>query len=219
MWKACTARSRIKERKNAAPRCINEPYFPDSGSVPPFPAETQEEGEYFFRLKTSGEKAAEDGSNRASGAKRLTNGAKNAIIRQNAAARICLTETGAFFRARELIKSRKLLFADQSAIVRSTSKKKMLPQKFNDQKFLHKSTVVRHFSKRLFYFPYPHVDNIKQWNVEKVRSVFGYREFDDILDEYLALKTGFGEEQGGAARRIVEAETKIQPEKTQENHL
>lgn len=130
-----------------------------------------------------------------------------------------IRETGAFFRARELIKSRKLLFADQSAIVRSTSKKKMLPQKFNDQKFLHKSTVVRHFSKRLFYVPYPHVDNIKQWNVEKVRSVFGYREFDDILDEYLALKTGFGEGQGGAARRIVEAETKIQPEKTQENNL
>lgn len=95
----------------------------------------------------------------------------------------------------------------------------MLPQKFNDRKFLHKSTVVRHFSKRLFYFPYPHVDNIKQRNVEKVRSVFGYREFDDIPDEYLALKTGFGEEQGCAARRIVEAETKIQPEKTQENHL
>lgn len=149
----------------------------------------------------------------------MTNGAKNAIIRQNAAARICPTETGAFFRARELIKSRKLLFADQSAIVRSTSKKKMLPQKFNDRKFLHKSTVVRHFGKRLFYFPYPHVDNIKQRNVEKVRSVFGYREFDDIPDEYLALKTGFGEEQGSAARRIVEAETKIQPEKTQENNL
>ena len=52
-----------------------------------------------------------------------------------------------------------------------------------------------------------------------MRSVFGYREFDDILDEYLALKTGFGEEQGCAARRIVEAETKIQPEKTQENNL
>lgn len=51
-----------------------------------------------------------------------------------------IRETGGrFSAARELIKSRKLLFADQSAIVRSTSKKKMLPQKFNDQKFLHKA--------------------------------------------------------------------------------
>ena len=124
-----------------------------------------------------------------------------------------IRETGAFFRARELIKSRKLLFADQSAIVRSTSKKKMLPQKFNDQKFLHKSTVVRHFSKRLFYFPYPHVDNIKQWNVEKVRSVFKYREFDDVLNEYLALKASFEKacaaktENGAEERRILETES------------
>ena len=64
-----------------------------------------------------------------------------------------IRETGALEKARELIKSKKLPFADQSAIIRSTGKKKMLPQRFNDQKFLHKWTVVRHFSKRLFYFP------------------------------------------------------------------
>lgn len=102
-----------------------------------------------------------------------------------------IRETGLLQKARGQIKSRKLMFADQSAIVRSTTKKKMLPQKFNDQKYLHKSTVVRHFSKRLFYFPYPHTDNIKQWHVEKVRSVFRYHQFDDILEEYLALKAGF----------------------------
>ena len=89
-------------------------------------------------------------------------------------------ETGLLCKARALIKKKKLPFADQSAIIRSTAKKKMLPQKFNDQKFLHKHTVVRHFSKRLFYFPYPHTDNIKQWHVEKVRKVFGYTCFDDI---------------------------------------
>ena len=70
----------------------------------------------------------------------------------------------------------------------------MLPQRFNDQKFLHKHTVVRHFSKRLFYLPYPHTDNIKQWHVEKVHKVFGYHQFDDILNEYLALKAEFEKE-------------------------
>jgi len=55
--------------------------------------------------------------------------------------------TGLFASARELIRTKKLLFADQSAIFRSTTKKKMLPQRFNDQRFLHKTTVVRHFSK------------------------------------------------------------------------
>ena len=68
--------------------------------------------------------------------------------------------TELYKKSRELIKTKKLLFADQSAIYRSTTRKKMLPQKFNDQKFLHKHTVVRHFSKRLFYLPYPHTANI-----------------------------------------------------------
>ena len=97
-------------------------------------------------------------------------------------------ETGLFEKARELIKIKKLTFADQSAIIRSTTKRKVLPQKFNDQKFLHKSTVVRHFSKRLFYFPYPHTENIKQWHIERMKKVFKYTQFDDILDEYLEWK-------------------------------
>lgn len=96
--------------------------------------------------------------------------------------------TGLFEKARNLIKAKKLPFADQSAIYRSTTKKKMLPQKFNDQKFVHESTVVRHFSKRLFWLPYPHTDNIKQWHVTKVHAVFHYNQFDDVLFEYIYLK-------------------------------
>lgn len=102
-----------------------------------------------------------------------------------------IKNTGLLCKARALIKTKKLTFADQSAIIRSTTKKKMLPQRFNDQKFLHKHTVVRHFSKRLFWLPYPHTENIKQWQVEKIHSVFGYRQFDDILNEYLELKKEF----------------------------
>ena len=105
-----------------------------------------------------------------------------------------IKKTGLFEKARTLIKNKKLLFADQSAIYRSTTKKKMLPQRFNDQKFLHKHTVVRHFSKRLFYLPYPHTDNIKQWHVSKMLRVFGYDQFDDILYEYIYLKEKFERE-------------------------
>ena len=105
-----------------------------------------------------------------------------------------IKETGLLKKARELIKAKKLTFADQSAIIRSTEKKKMLPQKFNDQKFLHKSTVVRHFSKRLFWLPYPHTDNIKQWHIDRVHKVFKYHAFDDILSEYTLLKERFTNE-------------------------
>ena len=95
--------------------------------------------------------------------------------------------TKLFAKARWWIKHKKLTFADQSALIRATTKKKMLPQRFNDQKFLHRHTVVRHFSKRLFWLPYPHTDNIKQWHIDRVHSVFGYRQFDDIYEHYLSV--------------------------------
>lgn len=102
-----------------------------------------------------------------------------------------IRETGLFEKARELIRHRKLVFADQSAIYRSTFRKKILPQRFNDQKFLHKHTVVRHFSRRLFYLPYPHTENIKQWQVGRMLSVFHYVCFEDILQEYIFLKKAY----------------------------
>lgn len=105
-----------------------------------------------------------------------------------------IKETGLFVKGRELLKTKKMLFADQDAIYRSTTKKKMLPQYFNDQKFLWKHTVVRHFSKRLFYLPYPHTANIKQWDVSKIHRIFKYDQFDDILFEYIYWKEKFERE-------------------------
>lgn len=97
-------------------------------------------------------------------------------------------ETGIFEKSRELIRTKKLMFADQSALIRSTTKRKVLRHWFNDQKFLYRKTVIRHFSKRLFYLPYPHTENIKQWHVDKVHQKFGYTGFDDILEEYQQIK-------------------------------
>lgn len=99
-----------------------------------------------------------------------------------------IKKTGMLKKARDLIRKKKWLFADQDAIWHATTKKKMLPQRFNDQKFCHKHTIARHFSKRLFWLPYPHTDNIKQWKVSKVHKVFHYYQFDDILYEYIYLK-------------------------------
>ena len=99
-----------------------------------------------------------------------------------------IRKTGLLSKAREHLRRKKLTFADQSALIRATTKRKLLRQKFNDQKFLHRHTVIRHFSKRLFYLPYPHTDNIKPWQVDKLHRVFRYNEFDDILTEYQRLK-------------------------------
>ncbi|MBQ6271875.1 MAG: hypothetical protein IJK65_09200 [Clostridiales bacterium] len=106
-------------------------------------------------------------------------------------------ETALFDKARAWIKKKKLVFADQSALIRSTTKKKVLKQRFNDQKFLHKHTVVRHFSKRLFYLPYPHTENIKQWHIDKVHKTFRYHQFDDIYDEYRRILSDYKEDLNG----------------------
>lgn len=100
-------------------------------------------------------------------------------------------ETKIFEKARNFIKTKRLLFADESALILSTTKQKVVSQRFNDQKFLYKKTVVRHFSKRLFWLPFPHVENVKQWNVARVFRLFGYESFADILYEFIYLKKKF----------------------------
>ena len=106
-----------------------------------------------------------------------------------------MRETGILPRARQLLREKKLTFADQSALIRATTKKKMLPQRYNDQKFLHRHTVIRHFSKRLFWLPYPHTENIKQWQIDRVHKVFRYHAFDDILKEYTEILTRLEKEK------------------------
>lgn len=100
-----------------------------------------------------------------------------------------IKETGLLEKAREKIKTKKMLFADQDAIFRSTSKKKLLPRIYNEQsKFNKKDTIICHFCKRLLIFPYPRTENFKQWHVEEVHKVLKCYAFDKDLEEYVQLK-------------------------------
>lgn len=100
-----------------------------------------------------------------------------------------IRETGLLKKARELIRTKKLLFADQSAIFKSTTRKKLLPRIYNEQsKFNKKDTVVCHFCKRLMFRPYPHTENYKQWQVEEIHKYLHCHAFDKDLEEYLSLK-------------------------------
>ena len=103
-----------------------------------------------------------------------------------------IRETGLLAKARELIRRKKLLFADQSAIFKSTTKKKLISRIYNEQsKFNRKGTVVCHFCKRLMFLPYPHTENYKQWNVEEIHRYLHCFTFDSDLEEYLRLKAEF----------------------------
>lgn len=97
-----------------------------------------------------------------------------------------------FEKARDLIREKKFLFADQDALFWSTTNKKILPRKYNEQsKFNREDTIICHFCKRLLWFPYPHTENFKQWNINEVHSVLKCYYYDNDLKEYLILKKEF----------------------------
>lgn len=103
-----------------------------------------------------------------------------------------IRETGLLEKARQKIKSKKLIFADQDAIFWSTTCKKIIPRIYNEQsKFNKKDTVVCHFCKRLMFRPYPHTENFKQWNIDEVHKVLRCYTFDEDLAEYIKYKDIF----------------------------
>lgn len=105
-----------------------------------------------------------------------------------------IRETGLLAKARDLIKRKKLPFADQDAVFWSTTSKKILPRKFNEQsKFNRKDTVICHFCKRLMWLPYPHTENYKQWNIDEIHKELKCYTFDEDLEEYKKYKKEFEE--------------------------
>ena len=100
-----------------------------------------------------------------------------------------MKETGLLAKGREMLRTRKMLFADQDAIFWSTTSKKILPRKFNEQRYFNKpDTVICHFCKRLLWTPYPRVRNYKQWHIDAVHNELKCHIFDDDLNEYLDWK-------------------------------
>ncbi len=100
-----------------------------------------------------------------------------------------IRETKLLEKARHLIKTKKMLFADQDAIFRSTTKKLIISRIYNEQsKFNRKGTVVCHFCKRLMFLPYPHTENYKQWHIEEIHKYLKCHTFDEDLKEYLEWK-------------------------------
>ena len=100
-----------------------------------------------------------------------------------------IKETKLLEKARNLIKTKKMLFADQDAIYRSTTKKLLIPRKYNEQSsFKRKDTVICHFCKRLMLLPYPHTENYKQWQIDDIHIELKCYTFEEDLKEYLILK-------------------------------
>lgn len=100
-----------------------------------------------------------------------------------------MKETKLLEKAREKIKHKKMIFADQDAIFWTSTSKKIIPRIYNEQsRFNKKDTIICHFCKRMLWFPYPRTENIKQWQVENVHKVLKCHAFDSDLEEYIKYK-------------------------------
>lgn len=107
-----------------------------------------------------------------------------------------MKETKLLEKAREKIKHKKMLFADQDAIFWTTTSKKIIPRIYNEQsRFNKKDTIICHFCKRMLWFPYPRTENIKQWQVESVHKILKCHAFDNDLEEYKKYKKEYAKKE------------------------
>ncbi len=99
-----------------------------------------------------------------------------------------IKQTGFFERVRECCRTEKMAFPDQSAMNKYRSRKMFLPVKYNEQRRLHKNTVIQHFCKSIRLLPFYHTVNVKPWEIERMHSIYHIHAYDDILEKYTACK-------------------------------
>ena len=99
-----------------------------------------------------------------------------------------IKETKLFERCRKMCIEKEIFMPDQSSLNKLAKYKKIMPRKYNDQRRLHKDTVIQHFTTTFRLFPWFHTLTVKPWDVERVHSVLKNYEYDDILEEYLRNK-------------------------------
>ncbi len=99
-----------------------------------------------------------------------------------------IKETGLFKNSREMCANKEMFMPDQSALNKLCKYKGFAHRKYNDQRRLHKDTVMQHFTTSFRLFPYFHAVTVKPWDVERVHSVLKLHEYDELLNEYLKIK-------------------------------
>ncbi len=94
-----------------------------------------------------------------------------------------------FEKAVSLCAKRWMMLADQAALNKSITRRKLMPRRFNEQaERPRKDTVLHHFSNNFKFWPYFRVQKVKPFEVEKIHTVLKITEYDDILEEYEKLK-------------------------------
>ncbi len=97
-----------------------------------------------------------------------------------------IRESGLFRKCREMCVSEKMFMPDQSAINKLASKKIIRDRRYNEQRKLHKNTVMQHFTTSFRLFPWFHSLTVKPWQIERVHEILKIFEYDELLAQYRA---------------------------------
>lgn len=90
-----------------------------------------------------------------------------------------------FERTVRLCAKRWMMLADQAALNKSISKRKLMPRKYNEQAERPRpDTVLHHFSNNFKFWPYFRVQKVKPFEIEKIHQILKIHEYDDILEKY-----------------------------------
>ncbi len=100
-----------------------------------------------------------------------------------------IRQTGLFKKVVNLLNTKKVFLSDQTGINKMTKFKMIIGRQYNEQKSVRNDTIIRHFSMQFGLWPKFHFINIKPWHVERLHSVYHCHEFDDIITQYLTMKT------------------------------
>ncbi len=94
-----------------------------------------------------------------------------------------------FERAAALCAKRWMMLADQAALNKMITKRKLVNRKYNEQEERpREDTVLHHFSNNFKFWPYFHVQKVKPHEIDKIHDVLKITEYDDILNEFNKLK-------------------------------
>ncbi len=94
-------------------------------------------------------------------------------------------KTKMFERAVALCAKRWMMLADQAALNKAISKRKLVARKYNEQgERPREDTVLHHFSNNFKFWPYFRVQKVKPFEIDKIHDILKITEYDDILKEY-----------------------------------
>ena len=102
-----------------------------------------------------------------------------------------IRQTDLFGRCRILCRDKTMFLPDQTAIHKLVTKKKICPNKYNEQHALHEDTVLQHFSTGFRFFPRFRTVSVKPWDIRGMHEVLHLHEYDELLKQYQHIKKEF----------------------------